>query len=176
LHQAIMDCKELDLYMFLDIKGEAARSPTLLKLLDDHDMHDHVILCCFDPRTLYTLRRLNPRLCIAYTYREDLCSRLLDGSLRYTLVYQRFLAYIADKLLAFCCYGLFPQYMGCSALLLYKKEVSERVLERCRASLHVQLIVWTVNRLVDKAWMTVNHVPYMTDISSPAEVCDEQTH
>jgi len=174
LEQAIVECKKLNLFLFLDIKAEAARSAVLLSLLYKYDFYDQCLFCSFYPHILYRLRRLNSAICVAFTYRKDILYRRLDGTLRNKEWYRSIIAYYLDQVLSWAFHCCIQRFLGCSLLLIYKKELSERLIEECQQK-EIQIAVWTVNRIIDKQWMKAKHIAYMTDITKEDEECEEQT-
>ncbi|XP_018905037.2 glycerophosphodiester phosphodiesterase 1 [Bemisia tabaci] len=136
------------------------------------ELHTRSIVCGFNPLLTYLIRRQDPKIVCAITWRPFFysCSsydpyyRVTSfGEQRHKNFFRHLGAVISDHLYDWVLYNICPQLVGAVAILLAKDYVSPHEITQWERK-GLRVIAWTVNLPVEKMhYARVLGVSYITD-------------
>lgn len=177
LYEAVKLCIDKGITMDLDIKSNPKLVSTALKELIQKypKAHEHIFLTSFYPHYLYLLRKEFPDFAAGVIWRPLYLSRTIAGEPRYSSATKMFLMSMLDSFLSYFIHSLSANFLGISMAVMKKDTLSEYYL-KCWNDQNVELIVWTVNNIVEKEYF-LNHLktPIITDSVLNRQDCKEQT-
>lgn len=182
LEETLTLCLELGLHVFIEVKSAAFKGTKNAKLAANAivdlysrfpDLYKTAMVCSFDPRVLYILRRRNPGIVTAMIWRPWVNSYNLDGSPKTpNTPISTALVAIYDIIHAYILHGFLWYFLGFSIMSTNKNDLSSNSIRWWRER-GVVLVTWTVNTQAEKAFFARHGVPVMTD--SMVEDVEEQT-
>jgi len=180
LEEALTLCLDIGLHVFIEVKSAAFKGTTNASLaaaaISDlyarfPRLYQTAMVCSFDPRVLYLLRRRNPGIVTAMIWRPWVKSYNIDGTPTGTPVYTTLCA-IYDIFHGFILHGFLWYYLGFSIMSTNKNDLSANSITWWRDR-GVVPVTWTVNTHAEKAFFARHGVPVMTD--SMTENVEEQS-
>lgn len=169
LEEGVEECLRLGLRLILDVKEYDHRAVALVDELfrKRPELYRRALVASFYPQFIYALRRQNPGIVTALTWRpgfvayEDIENLRPRFKSSYT---KHLLARVGDWVLDRALHGgLLPYLTGASAVLICKNMLSAEYVRSWRdQGLHV--LAWTPNHPAEKEFLRkVLRVPIITD-------------
>lgn len=167
VEEAVETCLELDLHIIFDVKEYDDRAVSLVEHLFKKYPHlyDKCLVASFYPNFIYGLRRVDPKIVTALTWRPNVVSydQITDGRPRYKSTLRFLLAVATDYILEWSIHNWLWYVTGVSAVLIHKDCLSPHYVRGWKER-GVHVLAWTVNHSVEKECMTKwLQLPYITD-------------
>lgn len=166
--QEVVDlCVNLGLQMYIDVKAasQAGKAASVLKnLFASHQLYDKAIVCSFYPNVIFQVRRADPNILTALTWRKMFIS-LTDycGPCRYKEWWKQLLAPLLDRIWELHLHSWVYDILGVSVFLSHTAHFS-REYQREWQNNGVSVVLWTVNDPAEKDYFgRVLKCPIMTD-------------
>jgi glycerophosphoinositol glycerophosphodiesterase len=181
LHEALDLCEELDLVLFLELKGGSTdQVMQVVKLLFQERPHlsDKVCVVSFWPWLLYKVRRVDSNIMCGLTLRSRVLQYQLSGEPRNQELWKHILAGLVDRLMFWSTHTWLWRLLGISLLLPHKDDILKKRIDTAEwYGRGVQLVTWTVNSRAEKEhFERVLKIPYLTDsVSWQKEVAEQIT-
>ncbi|KAF7223768.1 glycerophosphodiester phosphodiesterase 1 [Nothobranchius furzeri] len=172
LQEAVEECIRLQLTIYFDVKGHPDQAAAALKDLYQKYpvLYNSSIVCSFEPKVIYRMRQSDPEVVTALTHRPWSLSRLGDGVPRFSSAWKHHWVTLMDIMLDWAHHHVLWRLCGVSAFLVQKNFVSQDYIQYW-AQRGVELVVWTTNTKVEKAYyQELLHISYITD--SLVEDCE----
>lgn len=172
LEETLTLCLDLGLHVFVEVKSAAFAGTANASLAADAiadlfarfpRLYRTAMVCSFDPRALFILRRRNPDIVTAMIWRPWVNSYNLDGTPRRAnarLLTAAAAAY--DILHAYVLHGFLWYFLGFSIMSTNKNDLSANSIRWWRER-GVFPVTWTVNTFDEKKFFARHRVPVMTD-------------
>jgi hypothetical protein len=137
LNEALDVCEELDLVLFLELKGGSIEN----------------------------VRRMDPKIMCGFTVRREELQYTTSGEPKNQELWKHLLAGLVDRAVFWSTRTWLWQLLGISLLLPYKGDVLEKRIDPdLWYGRGVRLVTWTVNSDDEKThFENVLRIPYMTD-------------
>ncbi|XP_070185877.1 glycerophosphodiester phosphodiesterase 1-like isoform X2 [Littorina saxatilis] len=169
LKEMLLECLEHKLLVFIDCKDNCPKTVQLIDtLFTAHpELYNCAVVCSFYPHFIYNIRRKNPEVITALTYRKYALSTELDCVTprpKYmTGFLSRYLAYFLDYLNMWVTYAWAWRLCGNSFILLNKESVCWNEVQYWK-NLGIHILPWTVNSELEKQFF-MNHLnlPIVSD-------------
>eukprot|EP00914_Ancora_sagittata_P024387 GHVO01048622.1.p1 GENE.GHVO01048622.1~~GHVO01048622.1.p1 ORF type:complete len:204 (+),score=14.85 GHVO01048622.1:243-854(+) len=177
LEEMVELCLELNLKMYIDVKGSAKLSAEALSaLFAKHPaLYQNAIVCSFHPQIVYLVKRKDPQIVTALTHRTHYLTRKVDGTEKEGPFYAKLVTPLLDILLKWSIYNWLWFLCGTSAFLAQNGDVSRVMVEHFRKR-GIKVVVWTVNNPVEKKFIsTCVKCSYITDTLS-SDGCGQQVN
>lgn len=168
LDEGVDECLRHGMRLILDVKEYDERAVTLVNDLfrKKPELYRRALVASFYPHFVYALRRRNPGIVTALTWRpgfvayEDV-ERLRP---RHRSLVKHWAALAGDWLLSWALHGgLLPHMTGASAVLVCKNALSAEYVRAWREQ-GLHLLAWTPNHPAEKDFLRkVLRVPIITD-------------
>jgi len=172
LEETLTLCLEIGLHVFIEVKSAAFSGMKNANLAADAiaelysrfpALYSSAMVCSFDPRVLFVLRRRNPDIVTAMIWRPWVNSYNLDGSPKVKdAAFRTFLAMVYDVIHAYLLHGFLWYFLGFSIMSTNKNDLSANSIRWWRKR-GVVPVTWTVNTQVEKDFFARHGVPVMTD-------------
>lgn len=171
LEEAIKECLEHDLRMFIDLKD---RDIKLVKVvLDIYDkfpkLYKRAVISGFNPMLIYMVRRANPGITCSLAFRPFWYSANQysgEGGPIQTIpqsIGMPLLQALCDKIHFWMLNNFTYYFLGLSAILLHNDIVSPENMRRWRER-QLRVVAWSVNKPIEKRYFSkILKVTYMTD-------------
>ncbi|XP_065284579.1 glycerophosphodiester phosphodiesterase 1-like [Dermacentor albipictus] len=168
LEEGVEECLRLGLRLILDVKEHDHRAVALVDELFRRrpELYRRALVASFYPQFIYALRRQNPGIVTALTWRQgfvayDDIENLRPRFKSYT---KHLLARVGDWLLDRALHGGLLSYLtGASAVLICKNVLSAEYVRSWRDQ-GMHLLAWTPNHPAEKDFLRkVLRVPIITD-------------
>jgi len=182
LEETLSLCLEIGLHVFIEVKSAAFKgtanayraAEAIVELYARFpDLYKTAMVCSFDPRVLFILRRRNPGIVVAMIWRPWVNSYNLDGTPKNpNTPIGTALAAIYDTAHDFVLHGYLWYFLGFSIMSTNKNDLSANSISWWRQR-GVTPVTWTVNTQAEKTFFARHGVPVMTD--SMTEDVEEQT-
>ncbi|XP_034236226.1 glycerophosphodiester phosphodiesterase 1 [Thrips palmi] len=186
LDEAIKECLEHDLRIFIDLKDKDTK---LVKVILDifskfPKLYSRAVVSGFNPLLIYMVRRANPGITCSLAFRPFwfTANQYSGEGGPIQTVPQPFgmpiLLGVLDKINHWMLNHFTYYFLGLSAILLHNDIVSQEDLRRWRER-HLRVVAWSANKPVEKKYFSkILKVTYMTDtmIGEPDTNSDEIIH
>lgn len=168
LEEGVEECLRLGLRLIVDVKEYDHRAVALVDELfrNRPELYRRALVASFYPQFIYALRRQNPGIVTALTWRPGFVAYEDVENLRprFKSFVKHWIARLGDWLLERALHGgVLPHLTGASAVLVCKNALSAEYVRSWRdQGLH--LIAWTPNHPAEKDFLRkVLRVPIITD-------------
>ncbi|XP_035229139.1 glycerophosphodiester phosphodiesterase 1-like [Stegodyphus dumicola] len=129
------------------------------------ELYEMALVASFYPSFIYQLRRVDPKIVTALTFRPRFLSYtdIPNGRPRYDSTWKTQLALVGDAVLEWAFHNILWYLTGVSAVLIHKDYLSAEYV-RMWNSRNVHVIAWTPNQRVEKEYLKkVLNVTCITD-------------
>lgn len=168
LDEGVDECVRLGMRLIVDVKEFDERAVTVVDELfrKRPELYARALVASFYPQFVYALRRRNPRVVTALTWRPGFVAfeDVERTRPRHRSLLKHWAALAGDWLLAWALHGgLLPHLTGASAVLVSKNALSAEYVRAWRdQGLH--LLAWTPNHPAEKDFLRkVLGLPIITD-------------
>lgn len=165
LEECLQECLRLKLLVFIDCKAFADKTADLVDELFNKypELYDSAVVCSFYPSIIYAMRKKNPRVITALTFRKKSISCEQDCVTPRFEGFMHYLYMCMDYVNMWLTYAWTWRVCGNSFLLINKESLCRNELNWWK-DLGIRLLVWTVNSEVEKQFC-LDHlqVPIITD-------------
>ncbi|XP_071476411.1 glycerophosphodiester phosphodiesterase 1-like [Diadema antillarum] len=165
LDEAIQECLNLKLKIFLDVKAYSRQMiDELVRLYKKYpDLYDNAMVCSFFPPTVYMVRHLDSSILTALTTETFFITDKVQKWLGEAASWWKLLpSALLDRLLVWSMYSWLWFLCGNSAMLLQKDTISREVVQFWEAR-GVKVVPWTVNSKTEKEMCTFLGCQFITD-------------
>ncbi|XP_076459181.1 glycerophosphodiester phosphodiesterase 1-like [Babylonia areolata] len=165
LEECLKECLRLNLLVFIDCKAFAQKTADLVDELFRKypDLYDCAVVCSFYPTIIYCMRRKNPRVVTALTYRKNSLSCEVDCVTPRFVGFQQYLYMCVDFINWWITYAWTWRLCGNSFFLINKESLCRNEVNWWK-DLGINLLIWTVNSDVEKQFCLEHlKVPIITD-------------
>lgn len=172
LEETLTLCLEIGLHVFIEVKSAAFSGMKHATLAADvisdlysrfPKLYSTAMVCSFDPRVLYVLRKRNPSIVTAMIWRPWVNSYNLDGTPKVQGAPLRtFLVSVYDVIHSYVLHGFLWYFLGFSIMSTNKNDLSANSINWWRAR-GIVPVTWTVNTQAEKDFFARHGVPVMTD-------------
>lgn len=167
LEEGIEECLKLGLKVIIDVKEYDNRAVAVVSdMFTKHkELYEQALVASFFPTFIYQLRRVDPKITTALTFRPRFISYddIPNGRPRYKTPWKMILATVGDAVLEWSFHSFLWYVTGVSAVLIHKDYISPEYVRMWR-SRGVHLIAWTPNHTLEKTYITkALNSSYITD-------------
>lgn len=156
LEEGIEECLNLNLKLILDVKEYDNRAVAVVRdMFSKHKtLYQEALVASFFPSFIYQLRRVDPRIVTALTFRPHFVSYtdIPNGKPRYSSAWKHQLARLGDVVLEWAFHNLLWYITGVSAVLVHKDYLSAEYV-RMWKSRGIHVIAWTPNHRLEKDYL-----------------------
>ncbi|KAF8776934.1 Glycerophosphodiester phosphodiesterase 1 like protein [Argiope bruennichi] len=167
LEEGIEECLKLKMKLILDVKEYDSRAVAIVtEMFSKHqELYKQALVASFYPSFIYQLRRVDPNIVTAITFRPKFisCTDIPNGRPRFDSWWKHKLAQAGDVALEWAFHNVIWYFTGVSAVLVHKDYLSAEYVRMWRAR-NIQVIAWTPNHRLEKEYLRkVLNVTYISD-------------
>ncbi|EDO48015.1 predicted protein [Nematostella vectensis] len=178
LEETISTCINLGLQMYIDVKKftEANKVANCLKdVFARYELYDKAMVCSFYPNVIFEVRRADPNILTALTWRKHVIANRMDGVPRHKPLWLQLITPVLDRIWELHLHSWVFDFLGVSVFLCNKDHVSKFYVEEWRER-GVSLVLWTVNNPVEQKFFSQSlKLPIMTDYLCSETPYEEQS-
>ncbi|GFR33160.1 glycerophosphodiester phosphodiesterase 1 [Trichonephila clavata] len=167
LEEGIEECLKLKMKLILDVKEYDSRAVAIVsEMFTKHkELYKQALVASFYPSFIYQLRRVDPKIVTALTFRPKFISLtdITNGKPRFDSLWKNKLAVVGDVVLEWAFHNILWYMTGASAVLIHKDYLSAEYV-RMWGARNIQVIAWTPNHRLEKEYLRkVLNITYITD-------------
>ncbi|XP_015920601.1 glycerophosphodiester phosphodiesterase 1 [Parasteatoda tepidariorum] len=167
LEEGIEECLKLDLKIILDVKEYDSRAVAIVsEMFKKHkELYKQALVASFFPSFIYQLRRVDPDIVTALTWRPKFVSftDIPNGKPRFDSFPKSQMARMGDILLEWAFHNILWYLTGVSAVLIHKDYLSAEYVRMWKKK-NIEVIAWTPNHRIEKEYLRkVLNVTLITD-------------